>query len=512
MSGTTSPDAIVLACWPAEDQLLAQLEPDSALMPMGDKPMLQRVLEQLVNLGCKRIAVVHGHRPQEAEDLLGDGQRWGCSISHHYAAEGSRPLRLLAQLAPADGRSCVLARADTLALDGLDLGKTCVAGSQESGQLRWTGWAILAGKAMRWLAETAHDSRDLGHRVMTGLDPATHPLLLTTTISSASVAATLYSLPRLFERSPGAQGISRRPHSEGVWIGNGSRVHPSARLLPPVFIGQNVLVAENARIGPCTTIGDSCIVDAGSQVEHSVLLANTYVGRKLEAKHAVLSGNTLINSTLGVAVRISDPEFLRNVENNNHGRRFVSRTQRVLAAMLWLALTPVAAALRLRSRGSADFTPGSIGVPCAVVGAYRSSSVRFAMTHEALQAGREDAWTRHFLATFQPGLVDVIAGKVALIGLQPRSVAEIVSLPYYWQRLYRRTPTGLMSEALLLCPEGAPAASGYAADALGTGPMPLSRILRLLHRYAARVMTGVLAATPVHHPGTPRNAASQTTR
>ena len=57
MKGTANHDAIILACWATEDPLLRQLETDAALIPLGDKPMLQRVLEKLVDLGCRRIAV-----------------------------------------------------------------------------------------------------------------------------------------------------------------------------------------------------------------------------------------------------------------------------------------------------------------------------------------------------------------------------------------------------------------------------------------------------------------------
>ena len=141
MTQAISADAIILDCWPPADPLLRQLEIDPALIPMGDKPMLQRVLERLIDLGCRRIAVVHGNFPREAEALLGDGERWGCSISHHYAAEGNSPLTLLARLAPTGDRNCVLAPSDTLALTRLDPQQISMACTLESGQLRWSGWA-----------------------------------------------------------------------------------------------------------------------------------------------------------------------------------------------------------------------------------------------------------------------------------------------------------------------------------------------------------------------------------
>ena len=44
---------------------------------LGDKPMLQRVIEQLIAFGCRNITLLHGDRPQAefgggAADANGD--------------------------------------------------------------------------------------------------------------------------------------------------------------------------------------------------------------------------------------------------------------------------------------------------------------------------------------------------------------------------------------------------------------------------------------------------------
>ena len=234
MNKTADTDAIILACWPAADPLLRQLETDPALIDMGGKPVLQRVLEKLIDIGCRRIAVVHGNQPQRAEALLGDGERWGCRIAHYYAAEGDSPLSLLTRLVPADDRNCVLAAADTVALASLDLKEASVACCLESGQLRWSGWAVLPPKMIRWIAKTVRNRGDLE----AGLDLTQSRLVMTTTISTSSIAATLDSLPHLFDRSPGAEGISRRPRAMG-WRAKPCRwcrcrCQPEPRPWPPL--------------------------------------------------------------------------------------------------------------------------------------------------------------------------------------------------------------------------------------------------------------------------------------
>ena len=511
MTNAAFPDAIILACWPSEDPLLKLLDADRTLISMGDKPMLQRVLERLIDLGCMRIAVIHGNQREKSEELLGDGERWGCKITHHNVDQGSRPLRPLARLggprAAADDSNCMLATADTVALTELSLTRPSVACSLEAGELQWSGWAVLPGKAIRSLAETAQNRRDLGRRIVAALDLSESRQLITTTISTASVAATLDSLPRLFALPPGAQGISRRARAEGVWIGNGSRVHPSARLRPPVFIGQNVLVAENAEVGPNAMVGDGCIIDIGSRIEGSMLLPDTYVGQKLEVARSMLAGNQLVNARLGVAVRIPDPEFLRDIKRSGQSGHRVSLTQRALAAILWLVLVPLGVLRWLKLGGGTRRAPVSIGIPGPIPGVFRECDVRLAMTHEDVQRARQGAWHRHFFSTFLPGLADVVAGKVALVGLQPRSARDILSLPYYWQRLYGKAPIGLVSEALLHGSGSATFATSRAAAPFAAGRLPLLRVVRVLGRYAVRVMTEVFTSKP-RDTGTSRKTAS----
>jgi hypothetical protein len=53
----------------------------------------------------------------------------------------------------------------------------------------------------------------------------------------------------------------------------------------------------------------------------------------------------------------------------------------------------------------------------------------------------------HLLGCFAPGLTAVIRGKVGLVGLPPRSAAELLLLEEGWRDLCLTARTGLVSEA-----------------------------------------------------------------
>ena len=510
MTSTSYVDAILLACWPAEDQLWRDLGVNPALIQMGDKPMLQRALEKLVELGCRRITVVHGDRPEGAQDLIGDGQRWGCEVTHRYASADATPLRSIVRVAPPGDELCVLAAAETVPLRGFDRVQPAAACTRDGYALRWAGWATLPGRELRALAGAAADAADLARRIIAlpvfpGGRAAVVPVL-----STGSPGATIGSLPRLFAAPAGADGISWRPREPGVWIGNGSQVRPSAQLRPPVFLGRNVLVGEHAQIGPNAVIGDGCIIDSESRVKDSVVLPHTYLGRRLELAQALLKGSELVNARLAAGVRVADPGMACDITGGDAAFQRTPLAQRVLAGLLFAALAPVARLASSPDREGDAPRAAAVARVGQIAGEYRSVPVGFALTYAALREGGAGAWKRHFFSTFIPGLREVLAGRLALVGLQPRSVEEVFSLPYHWQQLYRSIPIGLLTEAMVDAAEPDTPEERFAADALCGGAMPLARVLRVLWRYTARVTTEILTRRR-HRSGSPGRPVPQST-
>ncbi|MBI5231532.1 MAG: NTP transferase domain-containing protein, partial [Coriobacteriales bacterium] len=76
---------------------------------------------------------------------------------------------------------------------------------------------------------------------------------------------------------------------EGLWVGEGAEIDPSAILGDNVVIGKNVHIREGASIGDYTVIGDNCVVAAIGHVGHSVLWSDCFVGRMATVEGAVLT-------------------------------------------------------------------------------------------------------------------------------------------------------------------------------------------------------------------------------
>jgi len=73
-----------------------------------------------------------------------------------------------------------------------------------------------------------------------------------------------------------------------VWVGPGADIDPSAEIDSKVVIGANSKIRAGAKIGPYTVIGDNCLVGAESQIDHSIIWNDAFVGKHAQVRGAVL--------------------------------------------------------------------------------------------------------------------------------------------------------------------------------------------------------------------------------
>ena len=451
--------AVVLACWPATDPLLAGLGADAALLEVAGKPLAQRVIEQAVALGARSIDVVLGDDATPYQDALGDGQRWGCTISYHYAPAGAcLPRPLARQLEGED--DCLLLMADAMLPAGFRPAPASLGGSTVEGELTWSGWARLPGGALVAAVAQATSPRAAflalrRNRELRYCRDVIGP--------AAASAASLLDAAKSLLRAPDYPiGIGRRPDADGLWIGNGVRVHPTARLTPPVWLGDHVLVGAQAAVGPDAVIGAHCIVDRGARVSASVVAPGSYVGAGVELRESLLAGNCLVNVAFGATLRIADRE-LAGPAAGLDGPRGPAFAERLLASVLWAACWPparLAAGRVARAGGAAQAAPEGA----------------------ALQPAAPGAWLRHFREVFQPGLAEVARGRRRIVGPLLRPAADGTVSPAMTGAV-----AGLINDSLFLGPDGADPTLGFAADVLAARRQPVGDVLRTILRYARAV-------------------------
>jgi len=78
-----------------------------------------------------------------------------------------------------------------------------------------------------------------------------------------------------------------------VWVEEGAEINSSANIYGPALIGNNCRIGPQAEIGPLTIIGSGCLIQERTNLKHSVLWRNIFLG----------SGSALRGAILGDRVR-----------------------------------------------------------------------------------------------------------------------------------------------------------------------------------------------------------------
>jgi NDP-sugar pyrophosphorylase family protein len=81
---------------------------------------------------------------------------------------------------------------------------------------------------------------------------------------------------------------------EGVKLGEGAKVDPSAKILTPCYIGPEAEIGADSLIGPNTTISDHVLIGKGCRIENSILFAGAAIGDYSSVKNAIIGEQAIL--------------------------------------------------------------------------------------------------------------------------------------------------------------------------------------------------------------------------
>ena len=96
----------------------------------------------------------------------------------------------------------------------------------------------------------------------------------------------------------------------GVWVDGRARIHRSARILAPAYIGNGARIRAAAVITRCSSIEHHAEIDCGTVIEDASVLPYTFVGAGLDIAQVVVGNSRLAHVTRNVEVEITDPRLV----------------------------------------------------------------------------------------------------------------------------------------------------------------------------------------------------------
>lgn len=104
----------------------------------------------------------------------------------------------------------------------------------------------------------------------------------------------------------------------GVWVEQQARVHKTARLVAPCYVGSNTRVRPAAVVTRCSNLERNCNVGEGSLISDASLLPHTFVGRGLDVATAVVDRVDFVDLDRNVTVRIQDLSLISDIPPQKH--------------------------------------------------------------------------------------------------------------------------------------------------------------------------------------------------
>jgi NDP-sugar pyrophosphorylase family protein len=507
--------AVILPPGPKSEMCGLDAEQSRSLLPLGDRPVLQHIIESLATQGITSIELITGHAPEKVEGLLGNGDRWGCDFRYHLAAQPDRPYRSLRViertktepwvLIHADRYPCVTFSSDELTGPRVYCEATSAARDEAPGEDEprdgldgWGGTILFpAGDfgEQLWDKSTQELQTYLEQGLLSGDSTAIESAEW---IDASTPDALLDTQARLLGGKLNGLMISGIERQTGIWVSRNVNIHPTAILTAPLYIGPNCRIHRGVRLGPDVVISSGCIVDSNTVVEQSLAMAGSYIGEGLELNRTIVNHDLLVNVRLGTRVNISESFLLGGLESKSRQGWLARGVQSLLAALLILIFSPVLLlsllyflVARRLSYVSVKMAKAPMG-PAAIVS---SSYLLPCVGADAWNVCRPAGWGA-FTRQFLPGLFAVLAGRVGLVGLPPRSAAELQRLPEEWRALYTTGRDGLITEAAVAAADPHDETQLYLADAYYAARRSWLHDTKLATNYMLRLVVGA----PEQHP------------
>jgi len=229
-----------------------------SLLPLGDRPALQHIVESLVTQGITSIELIVDHGPERVEALLGNGDRWGCAFRYHLPAQSDRPYRSLKIIQDLSTEPWVLIHAEQypcVEFSAPDPKKAVLyygnfhnssdpSSAAPAPESAWGGTALLPPMVIT--EEIANYTFDELRAYLERLVATNEASVMSTTdwLDVSTPSRLLNSQNALLDKKLRGLLISGTERSSGIWVSRNATIHPSVTLIPPLYIGTNTRLSK----------------------------------------------------------------------------------------------------------------------------------------------------------------------------------------------------------------------------------------------------------------------------
>jgi NDP-sugar pyrophosphorylase family protein len=467
------------------------LDIPAPMLPVVDRPIMLYAVEQAARQGFKEQLVSLYHLSGHVEAYFGTGQRWGVSMDYLLQREAWGNAGAVKWAQSAIGQTCVVLPAD--AMVDVDLAEavrihrqnnnsaTVVVHRQGAAGSATISLASIAVSMAEGASEAAPDSWydtgvyifepevfdyipdrttfDIQSQLLPALQAAGLKVAGFETHGYWNTIATFqdyHEAQRHILRSAWGNtelligwpalaypAVEGRQIAPGIWVGRNHMIHPSARLSPPVYVGDNCQIGSEVELGPDAVIGSHVVIDDGATICHSTVLAHTYVGQLVNVDRRFVNKRTVVDLITSQSTEVVDTFLLDEAHTTILDSRLLRVWDVFLAlvlALLSLVVTLPLALLCLLTSGHVFYRAPRLGGWASIYAGNRSETLpplallRFYTRKENGRYTPVGHWLEKWEGHRLPELWNVLKGDLHLVGVKALTATEAAHITEAWQQ------------------------------------------------------------------------------
>jgi hypothetical protein len=227
-----------------------------------------------------------------------------------------------------------------------------------------------------------------------------------------------------------------------------------------------------------------------------MVLTMSSVGEELTLRDSIASRSRIMNTRLGISLAVADDLLLGNLERRSVRQALAAVFSRAVGLLLMMLTLPLVGAYWLfgghRSRVRLTL-PHVVRTPSPDAEFLWRTMRLPTFVHDCESAfavhDRRSLW-RDLVVRVVPSLAQVVIGRVSLVGVMPRSVAQAQAIPEFWKPIVLSECTGLIHESLVQSGPLATFDEACAADLWFVMSGQRFKSVRLLVRYISALIAG----------------------
>lgn len=370
-----------------ETVFLTQAYP-MALTPALGRPLLGLWLERLHELGIRSVKIYASDRPEKIREYVKEGEAWGLRVEVHSSrTDPTQSPEFLQQLRENTPAQQWPDEEFLIRLDHLPF--------SDQGHLIQSENRILDYET--WFKEI------------------------------------LKFAPNIIQVDP--HGLQE--WKPGIMVGIRTRIDETATIHAPCWIGEGVTIGPGATIGPDTVIESHSIVADQAIIRDSWIWNETFVGELTEVNRSFVNGSIILNWRTGSQVIAPDDFLLCSLRK----RQPIHKPASVLGRMLALAVLALTFPIGLVALGVSQWKGISwLARKLAVI----PIDTELGFAEDQTIPYREFPAFNGLLRRW-PQLWNILIGEFHWVGNRPLSPGEAKSLENDFERLWLKSPIGLVS-------------------------------------------------------------------